>query len=155
MNNKKWWNHKCCQIFNNMKDIFPWKLKCLKYLQLTGRVEEKRRWSDSLHQAVEAKEGLKIQVCLYDVEAIFYIYVCLSVWLYPNCCEFIRLILLLWLKLHINRCLSSSQSFQGWRELRKLKYGCNVQIFLLLQCIFLVFFSCEIVPSSLCRKKNF
>lgn len=31
-------------------------------LQLTGRVEEKRRWSEGIHQAVEAKEGLKIQV---------------------------------------------------------------------------------------------
>lgn len=31
-------------------------------LQLTGRVEEKRRWSDGIHQAVEAKEGVKIQV---------------------------------------------------------------------------------------------
>lgn len=36
----------------------------LKKLQLTGRVEEKRRWSEGIHQAVEAKEGLKIQVCL-------------------------------------------------------------------------------------------
>lgn len=33
-----------------------------KFLQLTGRVEEKRRWSEGIHQAVEAKEGLKIQV---------------------------------------------------------------------------------------------
>jgi preprotein translocase subunit SecA len=31
-------------------------------VQLTGRVEEKRRWSEGIHQAVEAKEGLKIQV---------------------------------------------------------------------------------------------
>ncbi|KAK6115598.1 hypothetical protein DH2020_007867 [Rehmannia glutinosa] len=29
--------------------------------ELTGRVEEKRRWSEGIHQAVEAKEGLKIQ----------------------------------------------------------------------------------------------
>jgi hypothetical protein len=34
-------------------------------LQLTGRVEPKRRWSDGIHQAVEAKEGLKIQVIIY------------------------------------------------------------------------------------------
>jgi preprotein translocase subunit SecA len=34
----------------------------LFFFQLTGRVEEKRRWSDGIHQAVEAKEGLKIQV---------------------------------------------------------------------------------------------
>lgn len=33
-------------------------------LQLTGRVEPKRRWSDGIHQAVEAKEGLKIQVII-------------------------------------------------------------------------------------------
>lgn len=32
--------------------------------QLTGRVEEKRRWSEGIHQAVEAKEGLKIQVLI-------------------------------------------------------------------------------------------
>ncbi|GMY19294.1 protein translocase subunit SECA2, chloroplastic-like [Fagus crenata] len=31
-------------------------------MQLTGRVEEKRRWSEGIHQAVEAKEGLKIQL---------------------------------------------------------------------------------------------
>jgi len=36
--------------------------KILKISQLTGRVEEKRRWSEGIHQAVEAKEGLKIQV---------------------------------------------------------------------------------------------
>lgn len=38
-----------------------WPLK-KKHMQLTGRVEEKRRWSEGIHQAVEAKEGLKIQV---------------------------------------------------------------------------------------------
>jgi len=32
--------------------------------ELTGRVEPKRRWSDGIHQAVEAKEGLKIQVII-------------------------------------------------------------------------------------------
>lgn len=31
-------------------------------LQFTGRVVENRRWSDGIHQAVEAKEGLRIQV---------------------------------------------------------------------------------------------
>lgn len=40
------------------------------FLQLTGRVEEKRRWSEGIHQAVEAKEGLKIQV--YAVLCFFY-----------------------------------------------------------------------------------
>ena len=34
----------------------------LKISQLAGRVEEKRRWSEGIHQTVEAKEGLKIQV---------------------------------------------------------------------------------------------
>jgi len=33
---------------------------------LTGRVEDKRRWSEGVHQAVEAKEGLEIQVCYRD-----------------------------------------------------------------------------------------
>lgn len=36
----------------------------LMLFQLTGRVEPKRRWSDGIHQAVEAKEGLKIQVSI-------------------------------------------------------------------------------------------
>ncbi|KAL5714459.1 Protein translocase subunit SA2 [Ranunculus cassubicifolius] len=40
----------CLKAFNTLKSAL-----------LTGRVEEKRRWSDGIHQAVEAKEGLKIQ----------------------------------------------------------------------------------------------
>ncbi|KAG0488535.1 hypothetical protein HPP92_007346, partial [Vanilla planifolia] len=39
---------------------------------LTGRVEEKRRWSDGIHQAVEAKEGLKIQADSVVVAQITY-----------------------------------------------------------------------------------
>ncbi|KAL5712516.1 Protein translocase subunit SA2 [Ranunculus cassubicifolius] len=39
---------------------------------LTGRVEEKRRWSDDIHQAVEAKEGLKIQADSVVVAQITY-----------------------------------------------------------------------------------
>ncbi|KAL3641737.1 Protein translocase subunit SA2, chloroplastic [Castilleja foliolosa] len=35
--------------------------KALLINELTGRVEEKRRWSEGIHQAVEAKEGLEIQ----------------------------------------------------------------------------------------------
>ncbi|GFP84301.1 protein translocase subunit seca2 chloroplastic [Phtheirospermum japonicum] len=35
--------------------------KALLINELTGRVEEKRRWSEGIHQSVEAKEGLKIQ----------------------------------------------------------------------------------------------
>lgn len=42
----------------------------MKFLQLTGRVEEKRRWSEGIHQAVEAKEGLKIQVHVNIIEFI-------------------------------------------------------------------------------------
>jgi preprotein translocase subunit SecA len=38
--------------------------KALIINELTGRVEPKRRWSDGIHQAVEAKEGLKIQVSI-------------------------------------------------------------------------------------------
>ncbi|KAH7680773.1 P-loop containing nucleoside triphosphate hydrolase protein [Dioscorea alata] len=34
--------------------------KTLIINELTGRVEEKRRWSEGIHQAVEAKEGLQI-----------------------------------------------------------------------------------------------
>ncbi|XP_062074119.1 protein translocase subunit SECA2, chloroplastic [Humulus lupulus] len=40
--------------------------------ELTGRVEEKRRWSDGIHQAVEAKEGLKIQADSVVVAQITY-----------------------------------------------------------------------------------
>ncbi|KAG6577168.1 Protein translocase subunit SECA2, chloroplastic, partial [Cucurbita argyrosperma subsp. sororia] len=39
---------------------------------LTGRVEEKRRWSEGIHQAVEAKEGLKIQADSVVVAQITY-----------------------------------------------------------------------------------
>ncbi|KAK6775546.1 hypothetical protein RDI58_026547 [Solanum bulbocastanum] len=40
--------------------------------ELTGRVEEKRRWSDGIHQAVEAKEGVKIQADSVVVAQITY-----------------------------------------------------------------------------------
>ncbi|KAI4337855.1 hypothetical protein L6164_016224 [Bauhinia variegata] len=40
--------------------------------ELTGRAEEKRRWSDGIHQAVEAKEGLKIQADSVVVAQITY-----------------------------------------------------------------------------------
>ena len=49
----------CC--FERCLLLMDWTLK-KKNMQLTGRVEEKRRWSEGIHQAVEAKEGLKIQV---------------------------------------------------------------------------------------------
>jgi preprotein translocase subunit SecA len=32
--------------------------------EFTGRVVENRRWSEGIHQAVEAKEGLQIQVSM-------------------------------------------------------------------------------------------
>ena len=41
------------------------------FIQLTGRVEERRRWSDGIHQAVEAKEGLEIQVILLISSCLF------------------------------------------------------------------------------------
>ncbi|CAO2140701.1 unnamed protein product [Urochloa humidicola] len=40
--------------------------------ELTGRVEPKRRWSDGIHQAVEANEGLKIQADSVIVAQITY-----------------------------------------------------------------------------------
>ncbi|KAL0323316.1 UNVERIFIED_CONTAM: protein translocase subunit SECA2, chloroplastic [Sesamum angustifolium] len=46
--------------------------KALIINELTGRVEEKRRWSDGIHQAVEAKEGLKIQADSVVVAQITY-----------------------------------------------------------------------------------
>jgi hypothetical protein len=63
----------------------------INFLQLTGRVEPKRRWSDGIHQAVEAKEGLKIQVIIklplpiyttgtiYKITSISFVIVCESV----------------------------------------------------------------------------
>ncbi|KAF9687171.1 hypothetical protein SADUNF_Sadunf02G0066000 [Salix dunnii] len=46
--------------------------KALIINELTGRVEEKRRWSEGIHQAVEAKEGLKIQADSVVVAQITY-----------------------------------------------------------------------------------
>ncbi|KAK9162368.1 hypothetical protein Syun_003270 [Stephania yunnanensis] len=46
--------------------------KALIVNELTGRVEEKRRWSEGIHQAVEAKEGLKIQADSVVVAQITY-----------------------------------------------------------------------------------
>ncbi|OVA05612.1 Protein translocase subunit SecA [Macleaya cordata] len=46
--------------------------KALIINELTGRVEEKRRWSEGIHQSVEAKEGLKIQADSVVVAQITY-----------------------------------------------------------------------------------
>lgn len=46
--------------------------KALIINELTGRVEEKRRWSEGIHQAVEAKEGLSIQADSVVVAQITY-----------------------------------------------------------------------------------
>ncbi|CAL0319428.1 unnamed protein product [Lupinus luteus] len=46
--------------------------KALIINELTGRVEEKRRWSEGIHQAVEAKEGLEIQADSVVVAQITY-----------------------------------------------------------------------------------
>lgn len=46
--------------------------KALIINELTGRVEESRRWSEGIHQAVEAKEGLKIQADTVVVAQITY-----------------------------------------------------------------------------------
>ncbi|XAR62841.1 hypothetical protein NMG60_11017737 [Bertholletia excelsa] len=46
--------------------------KALIINELTGRVEEKRRWSEGIHQAVEAKEGLKIEADSIVVAQITY-----------------------------------------------------------------------------------
>ncbi|XP_047334402.1 protein translocase subunit SECA2, chloroplastic [Impatiens glandulifera] len=46
--------------------------KALIINELTGRVEEKRRWSEGIHQAIEAKEGLKIQADSVVVAQITY-----------------------------------------------------------------------------------
>jgi preprotein translocase subunit SecA len=44
-----------------------------KISQLTGRVEEKRRWSEGIHQAVEAKECLKIQVYMEVLKSFYFV----------------------------------------------------------------------------------
>nr|GLL47896.1 protein translocase subunit SECA2, chloroplastic [Ipomoea trifida] len=46
--------------------------KALIINELTGRVEDKRRWSDGIHQAVEAKEGLEIKADSVVVAQITY-----------------------------------------------------------------------------------
>lgn len=46
--------------------------KALIVNELTGRVEENKRWSDGIHQAVEAKEGLTIQADTVVVAQITY-----------------------------------------------------------------------------------
>ncbi|XP_023644831.1 protein translocase subunit SECA2, chloroplastic isoform X1 [Capsella rubella] len=46
--------------------------KALIINELTGRVEDKRRWSEGIHQAVEAKEGLEIQADSIVVAQITY-----------------------------------------------------------------------------------
>ncbi|KAG6674214.1 protein translocase subunit SECA2, chloroplastic isoform X2 [Carya illinoinensis] len=46
--------------------------KALIINELTGRIEEKKRWSEGIHQAVEAKEGLKIQADSVVVAQITY-----------------------------------------------------------------------------------
>ncbi|CAA6660403.1 unnamed protein product [Spirodela intermedia] len=51
--------------------------KALIVNELTGRVEEKRRWSEGIHQAVEAKEGLKIQAQI-TYQSLFKLYPKLS-----------------------------------------------------------------------------
>ncbi|CAN1268621.1 Protein translocase subunit SECA2, chloroplastic [Linum perenne] len=46
--------------------------KALIINELTGRAEEKKRWSDGIHQAVEAKEGLEIEADTVVVAQITY-----------------------------------------------------------------------------------
>ncbi|CAN1240020.1 Protein translocase subunit SECA2, chloroplastic [Linum grandiflorum] len=46
--------------------------KALIINELTGRAEEKKRWSDGIHQAVEAKEGLQIEADTVVVAQITY-----------------------------------------------------------------------------------
>lgn len=116
----------CC--FERCLLLMDWTLK-KKHMQLTGRVEEKRRWSEGIHQAVEAKEGLKIQVswCLtlgYEVCSAHF-YDCVElIWFKVSIFTLVRLIQLLWHKSHINHSLSFTQSCQGWLGLQKRRYGC-------------------------------
>lgn len=46
--------------------------KALIINESTGRIEEKKRWSEGIHQAVEAKEGLQIQADTVIVAQITY-----------------------------------------------------------------------------------
>ena len=61
------WNHYLTQslrahhFFHNDKEYIAKEGKVIIVDEFTGRLMPGRRWSDGLHQAVEAKEGLKIQ----------------------------------------------------------------------------------------------
>ncbi|KAI8025643.1 Serine carboxypeptidase-like 46 [Camellia lanceoleosa] len=44
------------------KEVGEYKKAVVDCIKLTGRVEEKRRWSEGIHHAVEAKEGVKIEL---------------------------------------------------------------------------------------------
>lgn len=69
---QKWYIWWCNQCYHILRCFVSYSLDewFMKLLQLTGRVEEKRRWSEGIHQAVEAKEGLKIQVHVNIIEHI-------------------------------------------------------------------------------------
>ncbi|KAI7981960.1 hypothetical protein LOK49_Contig5G00020 [Camellia lanceoleosa] len=44
------------------KEVGEYKKAVVDCTKLTGRVEEKRRWPERIHQAIEAKEGVKIEL---------------------------------------------------------------------------------------------
>jgi hypothetical protein len=61
------WNPACHSIRNCHHGQYMQMFWCLVaglWVQFTGRVVENRRWSEGIHQAVEAKEGLQIQVSM-------------------------------------------------------------------------------------------
>ena len=53
---------KAHQIFQKDKDYLVKNEKVVIVDEFTGRMMEGRRFSDGLHQALEAKEGVKIEI---------------------------------------------------------------------------------------------
>lgn len=105
---------------------FPIRTEHYYILQLTGRVEEKRRWSDGIHQAVEAKEGLKIQVNLFFWLLICEMFYQVSFGILGNFNKLqilwiTRLIQWLWHKSHISHYLSCIPSSRGWLGQQRLR----------------------------------
>lgn len=59
-------------LFNNNKEYVVRNGEVLIVDEFTGRIQEGRRWSDGLHQAIEAKEGVEIKQEARTIASITY-----------------------------------------------------------------------------------
>ncbi len=59
-------------LFNNNKEYVVRNGEILIVDEFTGRIQEGRRWSDGLHQAIEAKEGVEIKQESRTIASITY-----------------------------------------------------------------------------------